>query len=156
MFVDRPVEATIHKSWPTYLCSIHCGVLGATSLATPVTAVNMPKSVYVADKISMEDSVLDHRYAPTAMVLAHLPLKTAQSDRRRKRFRWLVEASLSSVLPASAALSYPIAENVQNYKRLRARTRFVVKEQKKTSWRSVCSKLNSKTTRRRSGKQSVK
>ena len=38
---------------------------------------------------------------------------------------------------------------MQNYKRLRATSRFIVKEQKKTPCRSICSKLNSKTTSRK-------
>ena len=60
--------------------------LGATSLGTPVTAVKLLKNVYVADKISTKISVLDHRCALTARILVHLPLKIAQSGKRRKRF----------------------------------------------------------------------
>ena len=44
------------------------------------------KSVYVDNKMNTKDSVLDHRCAPTARVLTHLPLKIAQCGRRRKKF----------------------------------------------------------------------
>ena len=62
-----------------------------------MTAVKLLKSVYIADKISMKDSVLDHRNAPTARVPTYLPLKFAQFGRRRKRFNVhaLRNASLS-------------------------------------------------------------
>ena len=76
--------------------------------------------MYVADKTNTKDGVLDHRCAPTAKVLTHLPLQIAQPGRRRKKFnvyaltkripfpeaRRLVEASLPSVLPTTGALSY--------------------------------------------------
>ena len=76
---------------------VPCGVLGATSSATPVTAAKLLRSVFVADKKSTKDSVMDLRCALMARVLTHLPLKIAQSGRRRKRFNVyaLRNASLS-------------------------------------------------------------
>jgi hypothetical protein len=41
--------------------------------------------------------------------------------------------------------SEPTSANIQNFKMLRAKARYVVKQQKKNSWRNFCSTLNSKT-----------
>ena len=59
-------------------------------------------SPFVADKMSTKDSVLDHRCALTARVLTHLPLKIAQSGRRRKIQRVRVEKRIS--FPGSQAV----------------------------------------------------
>ncbi|WP_419636433.1 hypothetical protein, partial [Thiolapillus sp.] len=63
-----------------------CDVLTATSLATQASVAKQQQNVNGVGKINMKSSVMDPRYALTAMVLTlHLP-KSARSGRRRRRF----------------------------------------------------------------------
>ena len=63
-----------------------CDVLTATSLATQASGAKQQQNVNGVGKLNTKSSVMDPRYALTAMVLMlHLP-KSARSGRRRRRF----------------------------------------------------------------------
>ena len=89
------------------------------------------------------------QFADLLIKAANKAIPKTHFSKKKKKVPWFNDSCKRAIKERKKAqrkfCSNPTLSNVHIFKLLRAKARHVVKQQKGTSWRHFCNKLNSKT-----------